>query len=391
MKDKSGKVIYVGKAKSLKKRLTTYLARDVSRKTIALLLHVYDIEYRLCPNEGMALLLEASLIHKYKPKYNVSLRDDKSFPYVKITDEDFPAIYITRKKENDQAWYLGPYANAKLLRQALKLIRRNFPYRSCKRLPKKACIYWRLKLSPAPCIGKINKAEYAKSIEGIALILSGKTDNLMRKLSKTMESKSKEHRFEEAAKIRDQIISLSAINMVYTVYAARSEVADLKNLLKMDKLPRRIEAFDISNISGKDATGSMVSFYQGVPDKHNYRRFRIKTIEGIDDYAMLREVIRRRYLRLLAEDLPLPDLILIDGGRSHLAAAEEEIKGLGLNLSLVSIAKDRENIYTKDNLNPINLASDTPALNLIRRIRDEAHRFALSYHHLLRRKKVIGR
>ncbi len=157
MKDGTGRIIYVGKAKSIKKRLGSYFGGGLSAKTIALMSQVNDIEYRLTPNESLALLLEASLVHEYKPKYNVSLRDDKSFPLIKITDEEFPAIYITRKKENDAARYLGPYTSAKMLRAALKIIRRSFPYRSCRALPKKACIYYRLGLSPAPCIGKISK------------------------------------------------------------------------------------------------------------------------------------------------------------------------------------------------------------------------------------------
>ena len=150
-KDAKGEIIYIGKANSLKKRVSSYLGRDLATKTVALMSHVRDIEYKVCKNESLALLLEASLIHQYKPKYNVSLRDDKSFPFVKITNEEFPAVYITRKKETDGARYIGPYTNVKLLRQALKIIRRSFPYRSCRRLPKKACIYYRLKLSPAPC------------------------------------------------------------------------------------------------------------------------------------------------------------------------------------------------------------------------------------------------
>lgn len=391
MKNKTGAVIYIGKAKSLKKRLGSYLGKELSSKTIALLSNVFDIEYKLCQNESMALLLEARLIHKYKPKYNVSFRDDKSFPFVKITNEEFPAIYISRKREIDGARYLGPYTNVKLLRQALKIIRRSFPYRSCKKLPKKACIYYRLKLSPAPCIGKINREEYAEIIENICLILEGKVDTLIQKLSSEMYSKSLNWEYEAAAKIRNQISALSAIGQTQTDFKGHSDLEDLKNLLKLDKLPERIEAFDISNIKGKEATGSMVSFYRVAPDKNNYRRFRIKTIETINDYKMLSEIIHRRYSRLIRERLPLPDLILIDGGRSHLLTADKEIKKLGISIPLVSIAKDKENIYTQDRIQPIKLDSDTPALNLIRRIRDEAHRFALSYHHVLRRKKTFGK
>jgi excinuclease ABC subunit C len=206
-----------------------------------------------------------------------------------------------------------------------------------------------------------------------------------------MQKRSSQRHFEEAAKIRDQIKAISAINTTQAGAGSHDELQGLKGLLNLDKLPVRIEAFDISNIRGQDACGSMVSFYRGVPDKNNYRRFRIKTVKGVDDYKMLSEVVRRRYQRLLAEKLPLPDLILIDGGAGHLAAAQKELKGLSLDLPLVSIAKEEENIYTKETAVPFKFKSDNPALNLIRRVRDEAHRFAISYHHILHRKKVIGK
>lgn len=215
-----------------------------------------------------------------------------------------------------------------------------------------------------------------------------------------MKQFSRLERFEEAAKLRDQIAALGALAQTHAGSAHQEELEDLKRLLKLKKLPERIEAFDISNITGKEATGSMVSFFRGIADKNNYRKFRIKTVETIDDYKMLAEVIQRRYSRLIAENLPrtnmvrgipLPDLVLIDGGRSHLLTAEKEIKKLGLNIPLTSIAKEKENIYTINRPNPVRLKSDTPALNLLRRIRDEAHRFAISYHHVLRRKKILGR
>jgi excinuclease ABC subunit C len=391
MKDNKGRVIYVGKAKSLKKRLMAYLGRDLSTKTVALMSHVFDIEYQVCPNESLSLLHEASLIHKYKPRYNVSLRDDKSFPSVKITNEEFPAIYVSRKKEEDGACYLGPYTNAKLLKSALKIIRRSFPYRSCKKFPKRPCIYYRLSLCPAPCIGRITKKEYAKAIRNISLMLDGKTDALIKRLTEDMGFYSKERKFEEAAKIRDQINALSAITQSKSNFSSQDVIEDLKGLLRLSRLPERIEAFDISNIKGQEATGSMVSFYKGVADKDNYRRFRIRTAEIVDDYKMLAEVIRRRYSRAIKERLALPDLILIDGGKGHLLTAQKELEILGLEIALASIAKEEENIYIKDNARPIKLKSDTPALNLIRKVRDEAHRFAIKYHHLLRRKKIIGK
>ena len=391
MKDASGKVIYVGKANSLKKRLSSYFGRGLSNKTAALMSHVSTIEYELCPTESLALLREANLIHKYMPKYNISLRDDKSFPYVLITNEEYPAIYITRKKKNDGLLYIGPYTSAKLLAQALKIIRRSFPYRSCRRLAKKVCIYYRLNLCPAPCVGKISKKDYASLIKNIRMILEGRTEFLLRQLSRIMRKKSKERQFEEAAKIRDQIKTISEISATQAGPFDYNELEGLRVLLRMKKIPDRIEAFDISNIQGLDACGSMASFYKGIPDKNNYRRFKIKSVKGIDDYKMLAEVVRRRYQRLIAQNLPLPDLILVDGGLAHLTTAQRELEVLGLNLPLVSIAKEEESIYTKNSAVPIKFKSDNAALNLIRRIRDEAHRFAISYHHLLHKKRIIGK
>jgi excinuclease ABC subunit C len=206
-----------------------------------------------------------------------------------------------------------------------------------------------------------------------------------------MNLKSREQEFEEAAKIRDQIIALSGIGTKQGNFYYQNELEDLKKVLKLERIPERIEAFDISNIKGQEAGGSMVSFYRGVADKNNYRRFRIKTVEGIDDYKMLSEVVRRRYLRLIEKKLPLPDLILIDGGRAHLLTVQRTLRKLGLNIPLVSIAKEKENLYILGGTSPLKLKEGTKALNLIRRVRNEAHRFAVSYHHILRRKKIIGR
>jgi len=389
IKDKAGKIIYIGKAKSLKKRLGSYLGGGLQAKTAAMISNALDIECRLTQTEGLALLLEAALIHKYEPRYNVVLRDDKSFPFVKITDEEFPAVCMTRKVETDTGRYFGPYTNAKLLRQALKVVRKYFPYRSCKKMPRSPCIYYRIGLSPAPCAGKINKAEYARTIKSISLILEGKSENLIKKLTKEMRMKARQRKFEEAAALRDKILSLSSLGAEYHI--PQAALSDLKELLGLKRLPMRIEGFDVSNIYGQEACASMVSFYDARPDKDNYRRFRIRAVKGIDDYAMIREAVARRYSRLIKEGLPLPDLILIDGGRAHLLAGQRELMKLGLKAPLVSIAKEEENIYTTARIKPLRLSHDTPALNLIRRVRNEAHRFALSYHHILRRKMLIGR
>ncbi|MFA5356928.1 MAG: excinuclease ABC subunit UvrC [Candidatus Omnitrophota bacterium] len=388
-KDSLGKIIYIGKAKALKKRVQSYFRKPIDTKTQLMVAKIADIEYKLCQTESLALILEAGLIRRYTPRYNVSLRDNKSFPLVKITNEDFPAVYITRKKVSDGSRYFGPYTSSGLLKEAMRIIRKYFPYRSNEKMPQEARAYSRIGL--APDIKKGDKEEYARTIENISLILEGKTDDLVRKLTGEMHLSSRAHEFEKAAQIRDQIESLGVMSESAGRYSRNEELNDLKALLRLKKAPERIEAFDISNIYGKEACGSMVSFYKGLPDKDNYRRFRIKTVEKIDDYKMTAEVVRRRYSGSLSEELPLPDLALIDGGRSHLAVARKEMEGLGLKIPLASIAKDRENIYITDKSAPIKLIADTPALNLIRRMRDEAHRFAVSYHHILRRKKVIGR
>ena len=388
MRDAAGRVLYVGKAKALKKRLLSYFRPGPNPKTIALMRKARDVQVRLTSSEDMALLLEASLIRELKPRYNVSLRDDKSFPLVKISREDFPAIYITRSKDDLAARYIGPYTNVKLLKNALKIIRRSFPYRSCKRMPKQGCLYHRINLCPAPCIGRISRKEYRRVIDNIILILEGKTDLLIRGLAKLMRDKSKAMDFEAAASARDQIAVLSENAFGPSEVNRRKESEDLKNRLGLEILPEKIEGFDISNISGSQAVGSMVSFHNGIPDKNNYRRFRIKSVQGIDDYKMLAEVLRRRFIRLIKERGALPDLVLIDGGKGHLQAAARQLKELHLKLPLAGIAKKEEHVYAAGRGGPLNFPKDAPALNLIRRVRDEAHRFALAYHHLLREKEL---
>ena len=387
MKDAQGEIIYIGKAKSLPKRLRSYFGRGLSAKTLSLMSYVSDIDYRLSSCESMALLLEAGLIHKYKPKYNVSLRDGKSFPLVKITNEEFPRVYITRKKEAGGARYFGPYTNAALLKCALKIIRHYFPYRSCKSLPKKTCIYYRLKLSPAPCTGKISKSEYAKTIKQICLILEGKSDNLLKELTRMMHSKAKEQKFEEAAVLRDKLIALSAFKPAYTFEAG---LVQLKEVLGLKALPRRIEALDVSNIFGRQASASMVSFYNGLADKANYRRFRIKTVKESNDCQMLAEAVLRRYRRVKEENLPLPDLILIDGGKGQLSAAKKELEHLGFNIPVISLAKKEELVHTLVSSTPLRLKTNSAALRLLQHIRNESHRFALSYHRILRRRHAFG-
>ncbi len=396
MRDSRRQVLYVGKANSLKKRLLSYLGKGLSGKTMALMAKAADVQFRLSANESMALLLEANLIHEFKPKYNISLKDDKSFPFVRVSGEKFPSISIARGKKyapgrHPAGRYLGPYTNAKLLKNALRIIRNNFAYRSCRNMPKRSCIYYRINLCPAPCIGKISAKEYKRVIDNIILILEGRGDLLIRKLTKLMQDKARAMDFEAAARVRDRIIVLSQMRSAQGVNSRKGQLEDLKGRLGLDTLPARIEGFDISSLSGKHAVGSMVSFYNGNPDKNNYRRYRIKSFKGIDDYRMLAEVVRRRYSRLIREKKPLPDLLLIDGGKGHLLTAAGVLNELNISIPLVSIAKEKENIYSSRKSSVLRFPEDSPAANLIRLIRDEAHRFAVGYHHLLRRKELIGR
>jgi len=393
-KDAGGKIIYIGKAKSLKKRVQSYFSRLLNSKTQALVSKIKDVEFILTPGESQAQVLEAVLIKDNQPYYNISLKDDKSFPLIKISHEEFPVVCVCRRKRqdgSDSAAYFGPYTNAGHLRQALKFIRSIFGFRSCRVMPKKACLYSKLGLCPAPCVGRITAIEYKELINQISLFLESKYEELLSKLALKMRQAAALKDFEEAAKSRDQINALSVFKNKSSVSNSvlTEELIGLKDLLNLDKIPRRIEAFDISNISGRLATGSMVSFYNGVPDKNNYRRFRIKFVSGIDDYGMLKEAVMRRYAGLKRENACFPDVVLIDGGLSHLKAASGEIRKLGLKIPLLSIAKEYENIYLLGRSSPLRLKTDSPVLNLIRRIRDEAHRFALAYHHVLRRKEML--
>lgn len=388
MKDAAGRVIYIGKAASLKKRVGSYFTKAYgSAKQMAMLEKIEDINYILTDSEAEALILEVALIKKNKPQYNVSLRDDKNYPLVKITSEDYPRLLVVRRKLNDGTVYFGPYTDAKLLRQAIKVLRRVFPYCTCHPFPKKPCLNYDIGLCPAPCIGKIPKKEYAKNIEDIQLFLEGKNEELFDKLSKEMSGFSKERNYERAKEIRDKISALSSMSGSASIYDAESR--ELRRVLGLRDNPKRIEAFDISSISQGLVVGSMVSFLEGRTDKNNYRRFRIKG-ERFDDCASIAEVVRRRYKRILLGEITAPDLILIDGGKGQLSAAKIELDNLRLKVPIISLAKKEEEIYLPQKDEPLRLSIDSKALTLIRRIRDEAHRFAVSYHRLLRKKKAIS-
>lgn len=431
MKSKEDEVLYVGKASSLKRRVASYFLKNISLKTGFLMSYVCDINYIECDSEEQALVLEAALIKEKKPKYNIALRDDKSYPFVEITQEQFPRVFITRKRTNKKSLYFGPYPDVGTLRSVLNIIRRIFPYCSCRcfnpfaRIPhplasrarlarrkagragragrangdkwrsalssrtgsrKTECLFAHIKLCPAPCAGKISQALYKENIEGIKRVLKGEREELTSVLRVKMRKLSQGKKYEEAATVRDRIIALENL---YRGKNLTHELIALKEVLNLPSLPLNIEAIDISSLSGTNATGSVVVFKNAIADKNSYRHYRIKEVFKTDDYAMIAEVARRRYRRLLDEKRNLPELIIIDGGLGHVQAAKIELDKLQLKTPVIGIAKRNEEIWFAGNPKPLVIPKSSAALHLIQRLRDEAHRFARKYHLLLRKKKVI--
>jgi len=388
-KGASGTTLYVGKAVSLRKRVLSYFqpSRPLPARISHLIKQTTDLEWIITGSEAEALLYEASLIKEERPKYNVAFRDDKSYPVLKVTvEEPFPRLFIGRGSHDAGVKVIGPFANATLLKQAFSAIRRIIPFRTCRTLPKRACLDYFLKLCPAPCEGKISEAAYRESLEQVFRLMEGKKELVLEELKTKMKVASLARRYEEAARIRDQMAGLLQLSARPRRLIPSEALADLQAILRLPSLPRRIEAFDVSNIFGRQAVGSMVTFVDGRPDKSGYKRFKIREVTGIDDYAMMREIVRRRYDK--AE--PLPDLVVIDGGKGHLNCALEVLKALRLNLSVIGIAKEFEELFLPGKREPIILPPSSKALQLVQRLRDEAHRFAIGYHRLLRGKRALA-
>ncbi len=387
MKSSKGVILYVGKASSLRSRVRSYFLRDQPPKTRALMEKVSDIEYVECNTEAQALILEAALIKEKKPKFNIALRDDKSYPYIEITNEEFPRVFISRPKGKTKSTLFGPYMNGKLLRPALEMIRKIFPYCSCKGRRRKGCLYLHLKLCPGPCKSDACQEEYKENISSIKKILKGQRKQLIKQLEKKMKALAAAKKFEKAGHLRDKILALENL---YQGRAKEHDLAALKKVLNLPTIPLVIEAMDISNLRGTEATGSVVVFRNGVADKNSYRRYKIKEVKSIDDYAMIAEVTRRRYSRLKKEGKSFSDLLIIDGGKGHVKTAKEVLDELGISLPLIGIAKRNEEVWFAEKKDPLIIPKDNAGLHLIQRIRDEAHRFARNYHLLRRSKKLSG-
>jgi excinuclease ABC subunit C len=400
-KDKSGVILYVGKAKSLRKRVSSYFKKPADIKTGIILDRLYDIDFMVAGSELDALILEDELIKKYKPRYNISLRDDKAYPFLKLTvNEEWPRLFLTRRKEKDGALYFGRFQGG-MVRAVIRLVKKLFPIRWCKESPlrmrEQPCLYYRIGSCAGPCIRKISHSDYMVLVQGIILLLEGKMDEALEKLKKEMEKASERQDFEQAAYLRDRIKVLQKMIEGKELSKAPSPrllsgVTELQKELKLDKLPMRIEAFDISNISGSNIVGAMVAFYGGLPLKSDYRRFKIRSFDKKpNDVAAIYEIVKRRYTGSLSKKMPIPDLVLVDGGLAQANSGGRGLKEAKLEgLPIIGLAKREEKIYLPKRNRPLSLAKASPALQLLQRIRDEAHRFAIAYHREKRARSLFA-
>lgn len=530
-KDKNGTIIYVGKAKNLKNRVKSYFStKKHNAKTTALVEKIYDLELIITDNEIEALVLENNLIKNLKPRYNINLKDDKSFPYIKITNEPFPQIYYTRDILRDGSKYFGPFTEVKSMKNTLDLLKKIFKIRSCRyfidqkvidQKKVKLCLDFHIKKCNGPCEGLQSEIDYNKSIKQIIQILKGKTEEIIAELSDEMNNLSSNLKFESAAEIRDRIEQLrvysnrqkvvtvdnidrdiiaiasedkdaactilnirdgkligkrqfhlvikmeddlsrilsAAIRFYYNEYVdipneiicdnlpedddfllgwlnAKEEKtvkfiipqreSDKKSLLKMStqnailflkeiqlqkmkkegniphilqslkrdlrlkKIPKRIECFDISNLQGTDSVASMVVFVDGKPKKSDYRKFIIKTVEGPNDFASMEEVIFRRYSRLLEENTDFPELIMVDGGKGQLSSAVSVLIKIGKKeQEIIGLAKQLEEVFLPEESDSIIIPRTSSSIRLLQHIRDEAHRFAITFHRERRSKRII--
>lgn len=532
-RNESGKVLYVGKAKSLRSRVRSYFqdSRNLAPRTQRLVKQIRDLDTIIVDSEVEALILEANLIKEHRPRYNVFLKDDKSYPYIRITNEPFPQVFVTRRIVQDGSKYLGPYTDVKHLRHIMKTVRKIFPIRSCKYFldeeviaarKVKLCLDYHIKRCQGPCEGLVSKEDYNRMIRQVEQFLKGKTRELTGELETRMQREAEKMNFEEAARIRDQIKMISEYRFLaqkvvlgdfedrdvialahededacavvfkirdgkvvgrqhfYLVGVEEQENADIlqdflqqyylgsdyyppqillpfplaedtevlerwlsnaagrkvelmvpqigekkklvnlcqKNArfllddLQLQKMqqkdhipfnvrelqknlnlknpPRRIEGFDISNIQGKDAVASMVCFVDGRPKKSEYRIFKIRSKATPDDFMMMHEVVSRRYKRCLAENIPLPDLILIDGGKGQLSSALQALQELGIqNQPIIGLAKRLEEVFLPGSSDPMNIPKRSAGLKLLQQVRDEAHRFAIGHFRKQHKKSTL--
>lgn len=515
MKDRQGTIIYVGKAKILKNRVRSYFTGSHDGKTLRLVNEIEDFEYIVTSSDMEALILEMNLIKKYDPKYNVMLKDDKSYPFIKLTAERHPRLITTRKVKRDKGKYFGPYPNVQAANETKKLLDRIYPLRKCSTLPDRVCLYYHLGQCLAPCVKEVGEEEYKKMTDEITRFLNGGYKDIKKDLMEKMGAAAEELDFERAKELRDKIAHIDATmekqKMTMTDFTDRDvfgyavdkgwmcvqvffirqgklierdasmfpiynepeeeiltflgqfyskanhfkpreilapdsvdtemaeQLLDVKvlkpqrgqkkdlvklayknakialqekfSLIERDEertikavenlgqqlgihTPLRIEAFDNSNIQGTDPVSAMIVFIDGKPEKRDYRKYKIKSVKGPDDYESMREVVRRRYTRVLKEALPLPDLIMIDGGKGHVEAVRDVLENeLGLDIPISGLVKDEKHRTSQllygNPLEIIPLARNSQEFYLLQRIQDEVHRFAITFHRQLRGKSAF--
>lgn len=438
MKDRLGSIIYVGKARDLRKRMSSYFIasqkRRASPKTRALIDSIHDFEFHTVRNEEESLLLEGKLIKDYRPRYNVAFRDDKRFLMVRVRlDDPWPRFTATRTRKEDGARHFGPFPHSSALIETLDWLNRHCGLRVCRpRVPGEAdyrhCHADVIRNCSAPCVGRIDRDAYLARVEEACRILEGKgRREWFAQLRADMEQAAAALEFERAATLRDILQNLEKTLVptrqfsrgrgVPTTVRPEEDLAELGEELGLGVPPRVMECFDISNVSSNHIVASMVRFTRGAPDHQAYRRYRIKTVSGQDDFASMAEVIRRRYSRILLENravapeaehsqeglleaqrrlaregrarIVLPDLVIVDGGKGQLGMAVRELRALGLHdLPVIGLAKQREEVFLPGRAEPVVIPHDRGALKLLQRIRDEAHRFANSYNALLYRRRM---
>lgn len=410
-------VLYIGKAGDLRSRVSSYfqpsadLEASRSPKIVEMIAKVRDLDYLEAASEVDAMLQEARLIKDIHPQYNTQLTDDKTFPYLEITTGDeFPGVYATRTPRTEGSKLYGPFTAAKDMRAVLNALQKIFRFRTCyldirsddeKRRFFRPCILYNIKQCAAPCAERIAKEEYRRLIKDVIRFLESKRTKFERELERDMAKAAGEMNYERAAMLRDRLKLIRRLDergVVEThvqpeVFAQdpTEALVQLQGIIGADKPVRIIEGIDIANIGGDEAVGSLVQFIDGRPFKSGYRRFRIRSVHGVDDYAMIREVVQRRYRHAVEGEELWPDLILIDGGLGHLHAAQQALRDMEAPpAKMASIAKQEEVIFLPDSGKPLRLPPRDAARKLLQYVRDEAHRFAQHYHHILRRKKVIG-
>ncbi|MEX2054434.1 MAG: excinuclease ABC subunit UvrC [Candidatus Colwellbacteria bacterium] len=376
-----GKLLYVGKAGNLRRRVSSYFMKSHSDKTQRLVKEVKKVDYIETPTAIEALILEAELIKKHEPPYNFKEKDDKSFLYVEITKEEYPRVLLVRGKDNVEGERFGPFTNASDIRTALRILRKIFPYNTHEASQisraKRPCFNAQIGLCPGTCVGAIEKTKHKKNINDLKLFLKGGKDKIVRRLEKDMQTAAKHLDFEEAARLKRQLFALNHIQDIALVS---------KSKMVGDEEGVRIEGYDISNISGAHPVGSMVVFVDGAASKENYRKFKIKTIDQSNDVGMLKEMLNRRFSHgSPGEGWSLPDLVLVDGGIGQVNAAKFVIGEAGLRIPVVGIAKGP----TRKKNEFIGKIPKGVAKDILIQIRDEAHRFAIKYHKQVRGKSFI--